>query len=58
MSILGDWVFVLAALAVLVVFASLVYMAWWALFADRSRNRRRCPRCWYDMAYTPGMTCG
>ena len=58
MSVLGDWIFVLAGLAVIVVFAALVYVAWWALFADRSRSRRRCPRCWYDMAYTPGMTCG
>lgn len=22
----------------------------WALFRDRARGRRRCPRCWYDMA--------
>jgi hypothetical protein len=22
----------------------------WALFADRSRGRRRCPKCWYDMS--------
>jgi hypothetical protein len=36
----------------------LVFAAWWALFADRARGRLRCPRCWYDMTYTPGMTCG
>jgi HEAT repeat protein len=28
-----------------------------SLFHDRSRGRRRCPRCWYDMAGTPGLTC-
>ncbi len=28
-----------------------------ALLRDRSRGRRRCPRCWYDMAATPGLTC-
>src|ERR1043165_8220491 len=22
----------------------------WALFRDRSRGRRRCPKCWYDMS--------
>jgi hypothetical protein len=22
----------------------------WALFVDRSRGRRRCPKCWYDMS--------
>ncbi len=25
-----------------------------ALLHDRSRGRRRCPRCWYDMSGTPG----
>ncbi len=29
----------------------------WALLRDRSRGRRRCPRCWYDMAGVPGLTC-
>jgi hypothetical protein len=29
----------------------------WSLFADRARGRRRCPRCWYDMAGVPGLTC-
>jgi hypothetical protein len=28
-----------------------------ALFFDRSRGRVRCPRCWYDMAGAPGLTC-
>jgi hypothetical protein len=26
----------------------------WALVWDRSRGRRRCPKCWYDMSGTPG----
>jgi hypothetical protein len=30
---------------------------WWALFADRNLDRRRCSRCWYDMTGTPGLTC-
>src|SRR6185436_16171664 len=25
----------------------------WALLWDRSRGRRRCPRCWYDMSGAP-----
>ena len=27
-----------------------------ALFRDRSRGRRRCPGCWYDISATSGMT--
>jgi hypothetical protein len=29
----------------------------WSLFWDRSRGRRRCPKCWYDMAGLPGLKC-
>lgn len=29
----------------------------WALFLDRSRGRRRCPKCWYDMSGTDALTC-
>jgi hypothetical protein len=28
-----------------------------ALRGDPARGRRRCPRCWYDLRGTPGMTC-
>jgi hypothetical protein len=28
-----------------------------ALFRDRSRGRRRCPKCWYDMSRVPGLKC-
>ncbi|MCC6425896.1 MAG: hypothetical protein IT435_03650 [Phycisphaerales bacterium] len=28
-----------------------------ALFWDRARGRRRCPKCWYDMSGTDGMRC-
>jgi HEAT repeat protein len=28
-----------------------------AIFADRPRGRRRCPRCWYDMSHTEGLVC-
>ena len=54
----AEWLFVAFGLLVLAVNAGAVYVAWWALFKDRSRGRRRCPRCWHDLGYTPGMTCG
>ena len=48
------WLFAVGLALVIAIF---VFGAWWALFADRPRGKRRCPRCWYDMAYSPGMTC-
>ena len=30
---------------------------YWSLFADRSRGRRRCPRCWYELGGAPGTRC-
>ena len=41
----------------LVICCLCTFVAWRALFGDRGLGRRRCPRCWYDMAYSPGMTC-
>lgn len=32
-------------------------LLWWSLFRDRARGRRRCPKCWYDMAGVPGLVC-
>lgn len=32
-------------------------LALWAMFWDRPRGRRRCPKCWYDMTASPGMKC-
>lgn len=32
-------------------------LAAWALFGDRSRGRRRCGACWYDMSGTAGLAC-
>ncbi len=32
-------------------------VALWALFWDRSRGRKRCPKCWYDMSAAPGLCC-
>ena len=55
----GEIAYWLLCAGVVALMGSLIYLAWWALFADRSRGRRRCPRCWYDMAHAPppGMTC-
>ena len=45
-----DWSFtlfwVLCGLAMLVG----GWLIWWSVFRDRSKGRRRCPRCWYDMS--------
>lgn len=38
--ILAGWLFAAAGIVILL----------WALFGDRSRGRKRCPRCWYDMS--------
>ncbi|MCZ6834518.1 MAG: hypothetical protein O7G85_01975 [Planctomycetota bacterium] len=53
-DILLYW-FPFVAMIAIVVFST--YMLWKALFADRSKGRRRCPKCWYDMAYSEGLTC-
>lgn len=40
-----------------IVAAAALFLLAWAVFADRSRGRRRCPRCWYDMSATTGLKC-
>ena len=34
--------------SILAVLGSLLLL--WSLFSDRSRGRKRCPKCWYDMS--------
>lgn len=46
----------MAGLAWLICLAGIVLFAW-ALFWDRSRGRRRCPKCWYDMSGTGSLRC-
>jgi len=45
-------------LLVALVAAGGIGITWWAIFGDKSRGRRRCPRCWHDLSGTPGLTCG
>jgi hypothetical protein len=51
------WLPWLRIAGVILLIGGLVFVAWWSLFSDRARGRRRCPRCWYDLAWTPGMSC-
>jgi hypothetical protein len=59
---LGDLRYWLGWLLGLAFAAGLVYLAWWGLFGDREKGRRRCPRCWFDLTGTPReppeLTCG
>jgi HEAT repeat protein len=34
-----------------------LWLLYWSLFHDRSRGRRRCPKCWYDMSGAEGRRC-
>lgn len=34
-----------------------LWMLYFAFLRDRSRGRRRCPQCWYDMSGTNSLTC-
>lgn len=43
-----------AAYAIAAIGALLLYLS---LFGDRSRGRRRCSKCWYDMSAASGLTC-
>lgn len=53
----ADWsAWLLGGLCAVVVAAGLA-VSFLALFGDRSRGRRRCPRCWYDMASVAGSRC-
>src|SRR5262245_53699143 len=32
-----------------------LWLFYWSMLRDRSRGRRRCPRCWYDMTGAPAF---
>lgn len=48
---------VLGTIAAAAATAVAVGVIWWAIFGDKARGRRRCPRCWHDLSRTPGLTC-
>ena len=48
-----DWPIILGALLTM----AGITLAAWAIRGDRSRGRKRCPRCWYDMSGAAGLTC-
>lgn len=48
------WAFTTGAWAL---WALAAVILWVALLKDRSRGRRRCPKCWYDMTGVPGRKC-
>ncbi len=50
----SDWVFL--SVGLLLAGAGLGMLGW-SLLWDRSRGRRRCPKCWYEMRGSPGRTC-
>src|SRR5687768_14108636 len=54
MSFGYDWIFWSAGAALGLMALWLLY---WSLFKDSSRGRRRCPKCWYDMGGSSGLTC-
>lgn len=55
---MAPWIF--QAMAWVLGVAGVLLLAW-ALFGDRSRGRRRCPKCWYDLSEarpeSGGVTC-
>jgi HEAT repeat protein len=50
------WIWIFRFLCVTLSLAA-AFLLYRALFHDRSRGRRRCPRCWYDVAGVQGLTC-
>ncbi len=44
------------SLAVLAALGGMILL-YWSMFRDRSRGRRRCPKCWYDLRGTESRTC-
>src|SRR5262245_41154993 len=49
-----EWAWTIAGWTLIALGAAMIG---WALFWDRARGRRRCPKCWYDMAGVAGLRC-
>jgi hypothetical protein len=45
-----DWLWTAIGL---VLGAGAAFVLWWSLLRDRSRGRKRCPRCWYELGDIP-----
>jgi hypothetical protein len=56
MALVG-WLHVLVVVLGAAFVAAMLWLATWALFADRPRGRLRCPRCWYDLSHSFSLTC-
>src|SRR5262245_58646025 len=54
MTLTHFWLWPATGYALVVIGGLLVI---WALFWDRARGRRRCPKCWYDLNGVPGLKC-
>ena len=52
----GTWAPVIFLIGGALALIGVVVMIW-ALLADPSRGRRRCPKCWYDLSQTQGLRC-
>ncbi len=50
----SDWLFWLAG-GVLGIAG--LWLAYWALLANRAKGRKRCPKCWYNMQAAEGLRC-
>jgi hypothetical protein len=53
-----EWVQWVAGVGAFLLLIAFVAAAWWAWYGDRSKGRRRCPKCWHDLSHTPGAICG
>ncbi len=56
MNLADTWHIIGWSLAALTVLA-LLYAALADPIRRRFRKARRCPKCWYDLSHTPGLTC-
>ncbi|MFM9957903.1 MAG: hypothetical protein ACKVZJ_07490 [Phycisphaerales bacterium] len=53
----GSWSFWVSNLDVVVYLLVIGAAVWYGLLRDRSRGRKRCPKCWYDMNGVATLTC-
>lgn len=50
----AEWIIYLAATLLALIALVVLYRS---MFADRSRGRRRCPKCWYDLGGISSLVC-